>query len=185
VSKKEIFSVNLILEAAAVICSLLYTYLYIEGSVWCWLFGALGALFFVYLTWKTKIFAETFLQLFYVFFAIYGFLTMGADFPQPSSLAVTDHIIWITVGIGFMGVVVWVLKKLTKAKMPWVDSFTTVYSLIATWLMVNNIHENWLYFIAVNTVAIFLYYKRGMYLGSVLFVLYLGLAIKGYFAGLT
>jgi nicotinamide mononucleotide transporter len=43
------------------------------------------------------------------------------------------------------------------------------------------VHENWLYWIVIDTVSIYLYAKRGLKLGSVLFALYLLLALDGYF----
>jgi nicotinamide mononucleotide transporter len=47
--------------------------------------------------------------------------------------------------------------------------------------MINLVHENWLYWIVIDTVSIYLYAKRGLKLGSVLFALYLLLALDGYF----
>lgn len=169
------------IEPVAVVCSLLYTYLYIEGSVWCWAFASIASVLYIVLTWQKKILAESFVHLFYLAMAVYGYMNMGGEFPPPLSLALSAHLIWIALAFGGVFLTGYLLKRWSKAHLPFIDSFTTVFSILATWLMVNNIHENWLYFIVIDLVAIFLYYSRGMRLSSLLYVLYLILALKGYF----
>lgn len=73
------------------------------------------------------------------------------------------------------------LKKFTKTKLALEDSFTTVFSLIATWVMVNYVHENYLYWIVIDAVSVHLYWKRKLYFGSALFVVYTVLVTLGYF----
>lgn len=168
-----------LLEAFAVIFNLLYTYLYIKESMWCWGFAFLGSALFVFLCWKKKLLAETALQVFYIAFAVYGFLQLDAQWIE-QSWGLAQHLIAIVGGTLMVFIVNHFLKKHSDARMPLVDSFTTVFSLIATWIMVNYIHENWLYWMVVDTVAIYLYASRKMYFGAFLFIVYLFLAINGY-----
>ena len=86
------------------------------------------------------------------------------------------------IGTVVLGVI---LKKNTDAMLPFLDAFTTVFSLAATWLMINMIHMNWLYWIVIDSVSIYLYAKRGLKLSSVLFLLYLLLALDGYFEAIS
>jgi nicotinamide mononucleotide transporter len=72
------------------------------------------------------------------------------------------------------------LKKYSDAALPWLDSFTTVFSIIATALMVSLFPENWLYWIAIDAVSVYLYLKRGLKITALLFVFYTLLAINGY-----
>jgi nicotinamide mononucleotide transporter len=60
-----------------------------------------------------------------------------------------------------------------------VDTFTTVFSVIATIMMVMAVTENWYYWIVIDAVSIFLYASRRMYLTALLFVVYTLLAING------
>ena len=48
----------------------------------------------------------------------------------------------------------WLLKRFTHSALPLADAFTTVFSLWTTWLMVQNHHANWAYWIAIDAVAI-------------------------------
>ena len=72
----------------------------------------------------------------------------------------------------------------TNAKMPIVDSFTTIFSIIATYLVTQKVLENWLYWIIIDGVSIYLYFSRDLHLTAMLFMLYTLIAIFGYFSWL-
>ena len=166
-------------EGFAVVFNLLYTVLYIKESVFCWIFAFVGSFLFVLLCYKKKLIAETALQFFYMLFAIYGYMHMTAIWEE-HVWSLKSHLLFVGMGI-VLTISSWqLLKKYSAAEMPLLDSFTTVFSLIATWIMVNFVHDNWLYWIIIDFVTIYLYAKRGMYFGSLLFLVYLLLAINGY-----
>ena len=171
-----------LIEIAAVTLSVAYTWMYLKGYLpWAFIPAALGAGLFAYLCWNKKIYAESALQAFYIGLAGLGIIGYGNDF-QISGLF---HLILLSgaaIGTVVLGVI---LKKTTDAMLPFLDAFTTVFSLAATWLMINMIHENWLYWIVIDTVSIYLYAKRGLKLSSVLFLLYLLLALDGYFEAIS
>ena len=171
-----------LIEVAAVTFSVAYTWMYLKGYLpWAFIPAALGAGLFAYICWNKKIYAESALQAFYIGLAGLGIIGYGNDF-QISGLF---HLILLSgaaVGTVVLGVI---LKKTTDAMLPFLDAFTTVFSLAATWLMINMIHENWLYWIVIDTVSIYLYTKRGLKLSSVLFLLYLLLALDGYFEAIS
>lgn len=167
-------------ESVAVISSLLYTFLYIKGSAWCWIFAFVGAAIFTYLCYARRILAESFLQFFYVVMAIYGFLNMNEHW-QMTSWDWPTHLALISLGLFGMMASFFVLKRFTDAVMPLEDSFTTVFSLMATWAMVNYVHENYLYWIVIDAVSVHLYWKRRLYFASGLFVIYTLMVTAAYF----
>ena len=65
--------------------------------------------------------------------------------------------------------------------MPLLDAFTTVFSIIATLMVIKKILENWLYFIAIDIASIYLYYSRDLNQTAILFLLYSIIAIVGYY----
>lgn len=174
-------SLEFFIEAGAVLFSLSYTFLYLRGVIpLCYLGAFFGSALFGWLCIRRKIYAEALLQVFYVGMAVYGALSTGDDFSmQHGTLAY--HLPWL--GLGLVGSILtarW-LKVKTDAKRPYLDAFTTVFSLIATWHMVNYLHENWLYWIVIDAAGIVLYASRKLYLGAGLFFLYLLMAIDGFF----
>ena len=65
--------------------------------------------------------------------------------------------------------------------MPLLDSFTTVFSIIATIMVIKKILENWLYFIVIDIASIYLYFTRDLNQTAILFAVYTLIAIYGYF----
>ena len=170
----------LLVEITSVLSSLAYTWLYIEMNPLCFLFAILGALGFLYLCWKKSLIAESGLQVFYVFMAVYGYLNLNTEW-RVEHWPWANHLLVIALSTFTMFGLNAFLKLRTQAKLPLIDSFTTVFSLSATFIMVEFVHENWLYWIVIDLVSIALYFKRKMYFGAFLFFLYAVLAIKAYF----
>jgi nicotinamide mononucleotide transporter len=69
----------------------------------------------------------------------------------------------------------------TGAARPYVDSFTTVASVVTTFMVARKVLENWLYWIVIDAVSIWLYLDRGLQSTAGLFALYVVLAVVGYF----
>ena len=70
----------------------------------------------------------------------------------------------------------------TDSVMPITDSFTTIFSLIATYMVVKKVLGNWLYWIVIDLVSVYLYFNRDLHLTSLLFVVYTIIAVFGYFS---
>ena len=171
----------IIIETFAVVFYLLYTVLLTYGIIFCWPAALLGASLYIYLCYEKKLFAETALQVFYFVSAIYGWASWSAspDF-EIISLGINFNAAMIFAGFAFVGISGFLLRKHTKAALPFVDSFTTIFSITGTFLMIYVVLENWLYFIVINAVSIFLYSKRKLYLTSLLYFIYLILTINGF-----
>ena len=166
-------------ETTAVALSLGYTLLLTYGSLWAWPCALGASALFFELTRRRKIYAEAFLHLFYAGTAVWGWIHW---LDEPGFLTLTpQHHLFILLG-GSLGVLAtgYLLKRLTDATLPYLDAFTTVFSMAATILMVWAVPENWIYWVVIDAVSIALYLKRGMPITAALFVLYTALAINGY-----
>jgi nicotinamide mononucleotide transporter len=73
-----------------------------------------------------------------------------------------------------------VLTSYTQAALPLLDSFTTWGSIVTTWMVTRKILENWLYWLLIDSVSIYLYIERELYLTAALFAAYLIIVIFGY-----
>jgi nicotinamide mononucleotide transporter len=62
-----------------------------------------------------------------------------------------------------------------------VDSFITWGSVLTTFLVIRKVLENWLYWVLLDGIAVFVYIERGLYLTALLFVAYVVIVIFGYF----
>lgn len=169
-----------ILEIVAVISSLAYTLLLTRLNEICWIFALIGSLLYLYICFRKRIYAESLLQFFYVYTAIYGWMHWNETGGKVAhSLPWNVHAIVILSGFALVVISGYLLRSLTDAATPYVDSFTTVFSIFATLMMINLVPDNWWYWIIIDSVSIWLYYKRRLYLTAGLFALYTILSING------
>jgi len=74
----------------------------------------------------------------------------------------------------------YLLNNHTTAVMPYLDSFTTWGAVLTTYMVAKKILENWIYWIVIDTLAIYLYVDRELYLTAFLMMVYVVLAIFGF-----
>lgn len=169
------------LEIVAVLSGLAYTLLLTYGYEICWVFAIISSSLYLYICFFKRIYAESLLQLFYIFTGIYGWIQWNDTGGEIKSvLPWTMHGMIIVSGAGLVLISGYLLKTLTDAATPFIDSFTTVYSVFATILMIYLFPDNWIYWIVIDAVSIYLYLKRGLYLTACLFGLYTLIAVNGW-----
>ena len=176
-----------IVETAAVIFSIIYVVLAAKQNIWCWSFAAISVTLYIYICLNAQLFAETSLQIFYLFMAAYGYYNWNKSDTELEiqQWSVTKHLLLILFGAIAVFLTGFYFSIYTNAKMPIVDSFTTVFSIIATYMITKKVLENWLYWIVIDIVSIYLYFNRDLHLTSLLFMLYTIIAIFGYFTWLN
>ena len=90
------------------------------------------------------------------------------------------HLIIITLGALFSFIMGFYFFTYTDSVMPIIDSFTTVFSIIATYMVVKKVLGNWLYWIVIDLLSVYMYFHRDLHLTSLLFVAYATIAVFGY-----
>jgi nicotinamide mononucleotide transporter len=171
-----------ILETVAVIFSLLYVYLAAHQNNLCWLAAVISVSLYIYICFNAKLYAETVLQVFYFLMAIYGFYSWKKNNSQLqiSTWPIKKHLFIIFSGTILTFFLGFIFSNYTDAEMPLVDSFTTVFSVFATYMVVKKILSNWLYFIIIDIISTYLYFSRDLHLTSLLFLLYTFIAVAGF-----
>jgi len=165
---------------------LLYVIFAARNHAVCWVFGIIGCVFWAYCAFYLyDLWLDAGLQVFYIGISFLGiYRWMYGD--EQKELPITKWSLkkhgW-TIGIGILITILAGLffKEYTPAAATYPDAFTTVFSVIATFMVIQRKLGNWIYWIVIDTVYVFLYASRGGWLFSVLFVLYLGMAVYGYF----
>lgn len=174
-----------IVEWLAVASNILYVILAAKRLILCWFFAFIGSALFVYLCFIGELYIESILQLFYVAMAIVGWVTWNHAKTEEVTLKkweVKKHLINILAS-GFVAVVLgYLFDTYTNQANPYVDAFTTVYSLAATFMVTQKIVENWLYWIVIDLVSIYLYAQRDYNLTAVQYILFTVLAVFGFVA---
>lgn len=173
------------LEYCAVAFNVAYVILAARRSIWCWPMGIVGSLLSIVLFLQVKIYAEAVLFVYYVVMGVYGWISWGKKKEDESFTVdkwpIARHI-WMILG-GYFGVLIlfWFLNEFTDAAMPLLDSFTTIFSFIATYLVARKVLENWIYWIAIDSLTVYLYLARGLEVYAWLSLFYTAMAVYGYF----
>ena len=117
--------------------------------------------------------------------AVYGFILWRENPNREDNLKVSSwetSKLLTTLAIGaVLTLIVGYLSTLyLDAKFAYLDAIVMVFSVIATWMLTQKIIENWLIWIVVDSLAVVLYYKSGYHTTTLLFGLYVILAIYGF-----
>lgn len=174
-------------EVVAVILGIAYLVLAMRQSILCW-YAAFGSTaIFSWLFWDVSLVMESGLNVYYLIMAIYGWsVWRGNKEKSDTNVAIktwslSRHALVIS-GVILMSLATgYGLEKNTSAALPYLDSFTTWGAVITTYMVAQKVLENWLYWLVIDTVAIYLFIDRELYLTALLMVVYVVLATIGWF----
>ena len=170
------------------ITALLYVILAAKESLWCWFFGIISCSLWAYASYQGQLYADAVLQLFYVAISFWGIyqwqFSQKEDVKQ--ELKVTElkwkqHLQIILLGILISLPFGYCLEEYTYAAATYLDSMTSVFAIMATFMVARKILSNWLYWIVIDGIYIYLYWSREMELFAFIMVIYIFIAIFGYF----
>ena len=174
-----------IIEWLGVLTGLLYVILISFKNITAWLFALLSSSIYVYLCFISNLFLETGLQLFYVAMAIFGWLKWKKDsLENETNIIKWDyrlHLLNILISGSLTFIIGYIFDNFTSQANPYTDAFSTIFSLVATFMVTKKVLENWIYWVFIDAVCIYLFASRGLYLTSLLFILYTSIAVIGFF----
>jgi nicotinamide mononucleotide transporter len=173
-------------EWLAVVSSLLYVILITYKVLAAWIFAALSSVLYIYLCYSNRLYLESILQVFYFGMAIYGWFMWTSD-DDTKDVTVIQwplkyHIYNILISGALMLLFGYIFDQYSNQANPYLDAFTTIFSLMATFMVAKKVLENWIYWIIIDAFSVYLFASRGLYMTSVLFILYTLIAIFGYFS---
>lgn len=174
------------MELVSVVFGLIYIVLAARENSWCWPAALVGTGTAILLFWDVSLVMESALNVYYLGMALFGWWQWRYGSDTGSELAISrwswrQHlfaiglIIVLTLASGL-----W-LTVYTEAALPYVDSFTTWSAVITTWMVTRKILQNWLYWIVIDSVSVWLFWQKELYLYAALFVLYTVIAVFGYY----
>ena len=176
-----------LLEGTAVTLAIVYLLLAVKERLSCWYAAALSSgLFAFFFYFYANLLFQSLLNLFYFGMAIYGYLSWkgGATETQSgrriTSLPIQHHIVAIAIICTLSFAAGHLAQLYTDAKLPFLDAWTTFASIFTTWLVVRKVLENWIYWIVIDFVSIYLYLDRALYLTTALFCIYIVIAFFGW-----
>ena len=172
-------------EATGAALGLAYLLLAVRRNLLCWLCAFISTSIYLVLFARASLYMQSLLQVFYLGMAVYGFIDWRKGRTSEGDVAIRSwsteqHMMAAAMVIVATAINGWLLTRNTHAVAPYVDSFVTWGSVITTWMVARRVIENWLYWIVIDSVAAWLYYSQGLLMTTLLFIIYLGIVVRGY-----
>lgn len=172
-------------EIVAVVLAIAYLLLAAREHIACWACAFISSAIYTFVFWDVSLLMESMLNIFYAVMAVVGWYEWRYGDSKHGGLfigrlAYWQHICIILGALVLAGLNGWLMQRFTSAAWPFLDAFTTWASVLTTFLVIWKILENWLYWLVIDSITIYLYLDRGLYLTALLFAVYLVIAIFGY-----
>ena len=173
------------IEPTAVILAIIYLLLAIKQNISCWFAAFFSSLLYFFIMYSAGLYMEAWLQIFYCVMAAYGWSQWRISITDDSKFLVrtwtrTQHIKVISLIFFLAFISGLALEKLTNAALPFIDSLTTWGAIVATYMVAKKLLENWIYWFVIDSISVFLFYSRGLFLTSMLFLFYLIIIYFGF-----
>lgn len=170
-------------EWVAVAAGVIYVLLIMRQQRLGWVFGGISAAILMVLAARARLPMNALLQASYVIAAVYGWWSWsrGETVKPIAFWRLRGHAVAL---VGCVVVSLGLARLLAMdgtSAFPFTDSLVACMGLMATWMVARVYIENWLYWIVVDTVSIYLFFSQGLVVASILYVLFLVIATVGFF----
>jgi nicotinamide mononucleotide transporter len=175
-------------EIIAAILGAIAVGLVVLRNVWNFPIGIVMVLMYAWIFYESRLYSDMLLQFIFLVMQIQGWWNWvqgekGDD--DLIAVRVLNQKQWLwsgvtqvagTLALGFA------MKRFTNAALPFLDAFTAVMSVIGQWWLNKRYLENWLFWIVVDVIYLYIYPSRGLYATAILYFIFLIMAITGYMA---
>lgn len=153
-----------------------------------WPLAIVSSLLYFLLFWKSRLYGDASLQLFFAAVAGWGWrqwlrgTDAAGEVLQVRALGRRGR------GIALLALAVgWPLTALflasaTDTDVPWWDAFPTAASVVGQWLLGRKYVENWPVWVVVNVVSVGLFAYKGLWLTVLLYALFVAMSFAGWHA---
>jgi nicotinamide mononucleotide transporter len=198
---EEGISILFLLEWVVLVTALAYVIFAAHKHIITWLFALLSTGITFFMDIFANLYIEAGLQLFYFAMAIVGWIEWKRakiKVPNPEALdsnlftrdpqpfihrwSLKIHVLNILLSGLLTVVLAEIFKAYTNQTSPYLDAFTTCFSLLATWMVVKRVLENWIYWVVIDAALVMLYLNSGYSVIALQYAIFTGLAIYGYFS---
>ena len=133
-----------------------------KGNIWNYLFGIIYNAIYVYIAWKSRLYADSAIYLlYYLPMQFLGWAHWKKNQNQEDGAVNARHLdrktalVLLAIAAVLIPLFAWVLSlPFIADSQPWLDSVTTVVSILAMYMMVKAIAEQWYIWIVLDGVQV-------------------------------
>ena len=170
------------LEILAVILGFIYLFLIAKKTRIAWIFGVASSILYCYICAENKLQIQAGLQLIYVFLGILAYYQWGRETKIKIKLfSWKIHSFALIIGSILTFLLGSIFAK-NEQFLPFLDAFIAVFAIFSTFLATKAILENWIYWIILNLLSMYLFWAQGLNWSVLLFFGYAVTAIYGFYS---
>ncbi|AEI48416.1 nicotinamide riboside transporter PnuC [Runella slithyformis] len=185
------------LEFWATVTGAVAVWLSARENVWSWIIGLLNVVLAFVLFYQIRLYPDMFLQVFFFITNLIGWWQW--KYPKANEANLKNELIiskltlkqWLVLGAGGL-VCTFAMGGFAKnlheffpvlfsqpSAFPYMDSFTTVMSIVATFMLIRKKIEAWYVWLVVDAIATYMYYLKEVKLYALLYFLFCFIAAFG------
>jgi nicotinamide mononucleotide transporter len=188
------------IEFFGTILNILCVWLVARNNILTWPIGIVAVVLFAFLFYQIQLYSDFFEQIYFIITGFYGWWVWiklrekkkqnnvnESKITRLTLLGKIKTVVIVILGTVAMGYFMSNIHNYfpslfpIPASFPYLDAFTTIMSFTAQLLMAHKKIENWYLWIVVDVIGIGLYYVKGVVFVAILYMIFLGIATKGYF----
>ena len=186
---QEYSTMNIFLEATAIVFGLMSVWFSKKNNIWVYPTGIISTVIFIYLLYNWNLLGDMLINVYYFSMSIYGWYywtrksgsTDLNPISQMSQLEFRRALALFVFALCFVLVIYTLFDKWNNV-IAYVDTLTTAIFFVGMWLMARRKIENWLFWIVGDLISIPLYYVKGYSLTSIQYLIFTIVAVAGYYA---
>lgn len=164
------------IEFIAVLFTLASVILTIKANKFCWPVGIVGIVFYMIIFYQHSLWSNFYLQFIFIIQSIFGIINWNKS-EKKLPITWVKNKINIVIMILLIYPLFFYISK--DGSMTYLDSITTTFSVIATGLLIYKKIDAWVFWLLVDIISIFMFYKSGLYLSMGIYVIFTITAIIG------
>ena len=151
-----------------------------------WPLAIIASLLYFALYWKSGLYGESWLQIFFVVVSGWGWRQWlrgrqaDGSALRPRPLGRVGIVTALAAFFAAWPLVFYLLSRHTDSQVPWWDAFPTAGSVVAQFLLARQYIENWPAWVLVNVVSVALFAYKSLWLTALLYAIFVGLSFAGW-----
>jgi nicotinamide mononucleotide transporter len=171
------------IEIIGGVSSIVYSLLLMREKRIGWFFGIASSLLGIVLFFETKIYAQALISVYYAGVGVYGWFYWKKAEQRNEHIhiwGVKQHLLMIvcftilSLGSAFL------FATYTDSQSPYLDSFLTLFGVLASIKEARKVLTSWVYWFAINAFSVILYFNQHLYFYAATMILYAIICIPGY-----
>lgn len=152
-----------------------------------WLFGILSSLLGIILFFETKIYAQALISIYYAGIGVYGWIYWKQAEQRHEHIHTWKpqlHLLMIVCFSVLSLVSAYLFANYTDSQSPYLDSFLTMFGVLASIKEARKVLTSWVYWFVINLFSVLLYFNQHLYFYAAMMIVYALICIPGYLSWL-